>query len=80
MLDNKQLFSKCLCNWLERINNENLITEEEYHKIDEYIMDNLLMVEESNFIDPHNKNISYVWEIGDIKPRISWLEHHISIN
>ena len=72
MLDNKELFNTGLCNWNGMLPNT---TPDEFYLVKDYILSNKPFTFYRIFINPR-----YFWKPGDIKPRIKWLEKHISIN
>jgi len=75
MLDNKQMFQYGLCGLSWSILSNNLITREEYRLLTKYIHDNKPFTLHDFFV-----NDNFYWKRGNIKPRIKWLKHHISIN
>lgn len=72
MLDNKQLFTCGLCGWNASLRDTTL---DEFYLIKDYIYKNKPFTLHDFFV-----NDKFYWKQGDIKPRIKWLEHHISIN
>jgi len=75
MLDNQGLFTKGLCVWAIHLRSADLISYEERELLENYIENN----------QPYNLHRllycdAYYWKVGSIKPRISWLKKHISIN
>jgi len=65
MLNNKNTFSRGMCSWIGDLYRENKITKKQFHTLREYIKNN-----KSKSI-PITQN--YWWEIGNIKPRIKWI-------
>lgn len=72
-LDNKKYFRSGLCNWFYELWCLRLINTSEYLLINRYIKSNKPFLAELF-------NKYFYWRKGDIKPRIKWIEKHISIH
>jgi hypothetical protein len=74
MLENQQYFKSGLCWWIENMYRRGIITEAECDSLEYYLSQNKPITFYK--ILRMNTN-SYWWRIGDIKPRIKWIEKHI---
>lgn len=75
MLDNENLFCNGLCSWVNQLEFKTYINDQELTLLSQYIYDNKPFTLHDIF-----SNDCYYWKKGDIKPRIKWIKHHISIN
>jgi hypothetical protein len=74
MLDNQDLFTSGLCNWVTNLRMKNIICENEYNIILDYINKNAPFLHRLNIF----KTEPFYWKEGDIAPRIKWLKKHIA--
>jgi hypothetical protein len=72
LLDNQDLFSTGICDWVESLGKNNLITETELLWMDDYMKKNI----------PNSRNFiwGFWWDCGKIEPRIEWIQTQLSIN
>lgn len=69
MLDNQNLFSQGLCHWARNLHNYKIIDYQEMLRLLDYIKKNKPV---------YRFNHRYYWEVGEIEPRIEWVEEQIS--
>ena len=79
MLDNQQFFDAGLCLWALHLQTRIIITWEETQKVLSYIKANRPSKWSSRAAFKY-RNSEYFWTIGDIEPRLKWLEKHIKLN
>jgi hypothetical protein len=72
MLDNQDLFKSGLCNWSDKLP----INYEEWRTLKKYIKENRPSMFSSTNAFLHCTDC-YYWKIGDIKPRLKWINKHI---
>ena len=72
LLNNQDLFVTGLCDWVENLQKNNLITETELLWIDDYLKNNI----------PNSRNyiFGFWWKMGIIEPRIQWIEAQLNKN
>lgn len=75
MLDNKQHFCYGLCYWADTLYFHDILTEDEYFRLDHYISENLPTFTWYKLLHPFE--VAYCWEKDDIAPRIKWIEAQI---
>jgi hypothetical protein len=79
MLNNQEMFYIGLCHWVYDLNANNIIHDEEAKKLYKYIDTN--RPHSFSSIEAYkNRNNSFFWNKGNIKPRIKWIQKHIKIN
>ena len=69
--ENKKVFRLGLCHWVGVLFMVKVITESEYKCVMRYLEDNLPKMKYKR---------AYCWKMGNIKPRLKWLDEHIEIN
>jgi hypothetical protein len=74
MLENQQFFKSGLCRWIENMYRRGIITEAECYRLEYYLSQNKPI---TFYKILRMNNNRYWWRIGDIKPRIKWIEKHI---
>jgi len=79
MLEHKKHFKDGLCNWIAQLNNEHIITTDEYWLLKKYINKNRPIYKRYNPYMLFNNNYGYYWIENFITPRISWIKKHIKI-
>ena len=81
MREHQELFRDGLCGWAIGMYGHSKITLEEYMILKKYIKANRPGLFESvkSFI-AYIQLEAYYWKIGEIAPRIEWLEKHIKLN
>ena len=72
LLDNQYLFSTGICDWVESLEKNNLITETELLWMDDYLKNNI--PEPRLFIQ------GFWWKMGKIEPRIEWIQAQLNKN
>lgn len=80
MLDNEHMFKTGLCMWAMDLDESNLITDDEYYLLGNYIRNNRPII---GWIRYYTLSVffrDYYWKYGNIKPRIKWLKKHIKKN
>lgn len=77
MLENQQYFKSGLYDWALDLYFEDIITPFERRRLTDYICSNKPTFFESPFYYIFG---CYYWKIGDIKPRLKWIEKHIKLN
>lgn len=79
MLDNKQHFCYGLCYWAANLYYYDILTEDEYFRLDHYISENLPTFTWYKLLHPLITTIGtgYCWEKDNIAPRIKWIEAQI---
>jgi len=83
MLDNKQLFSRGLCEWNNKLWEQSFITINEYYLLNQYIKDNKPSINEwsiSMLLYSPGKFSIFYWKCGALYPRVQWLKKHIRKN
>ena len=85
MLENQRLFSDGLCNWIYSLAYNDIINHYDYVIATRYIdLYSLQYFNMDLYSQEHLKKIRryyypFCWEIGDISPRIDWLNEQIKI-
>lgn len=78
MLENKKLFERGLCRWSSNLLNDNIMSDDEYISLRQYINRNH---PKNDFIDKVfrvcRKNDLYYWTAGLLYPRVRWIKEHI---
>ena len=79
MLKHKDLFETGLCHWVGRLRRREIISNQEYEALDDYIMRNRPdYFSWTNFLNKHDSTYRlYFFPLGKIKPRIYWIKKHI---
>lgn len=77
MLAHPELFSTGMCNWSVELYCARFITNQEEVYLGNYIKDNRPS-RLSSWNAFTNSLEAYYWNIGDIKPRVKWIEKQIS--
>jgi hypothetical protein len=72
LLDNQDLFSTGICDWVGSLEKINLITETELLWMDDYLKNNVPQKRLSIF--------GFVWDCGVIEPRIEWINAQLNKN
>lgn len=72
MLDNEQHFCYGLCYWAVNLYYHDILSEDEYHKLDSYILENLPRFTWYKIF--HQFENGYCWKKDDIAPRIKWIK------
>jgi hypothetical protein len=70
MLEHQKLFETGLCLWSDSLFFSDKISFSEMHKLIKYIKDNKPWTSFFRFS-------AYYWPIGQIEPRIEWINEHI---
>jgi hypothetical protein len=72
LLDNQNLFSTGICDWVESLEKNNLITENESILFFDYMKNNI----------PNSRNYfcGFWWKMGKIEPRIEWIFAQLNKN
>jgi len=72
LLENQDLFSTGICDWVESLKKINLITETELLWMDDYMKNNI----------PNSRLFifGFWWNCGEIEPRIEWIEAQLNKN
>ena len=72
LLDNQYLFSTGICDWVESLEKNNLITETELLWMDDYMKNNI----------PNSRLFifGFWWNCGEIEPRIEWIQAQLTKN
>jgi hypothetical protein len=78
MLKHKDLFKTGLCFWALRLCAQDIISENEYKSLDEYIKNNRPdYFSWTNFVESYDDRGGYYFPSRVIKPRIYWIKTHI---
>jgi len=69
LLDNQDLFSTGICDWVISLGKNNIITEDESIFIFVYLKNNI----------PNSRNhiSGFWWNMGEIEPRIEWIQSQL---
>ncbi len=70
MLEHQNLFENSLCKWIYTLYTFNIISIGEHIDLEKYIEKNRPFLTYLRFN-------SYYWPIGQIEPRIKWINKHI---
>jgi hypothetical protein len=72
LLDNQDLFSTGICDWVISLGKNNIITEDESIFIFVYLKNNI----------PNSRNLfsGFWWNMGEIEPRIEWIQAQLKKN
>jgi hypothetical protein len=72
LLNNQDLFSTGICDWIESLEKKILITETESILILDYMKNNI----------PTSRDhiCGFWWNMGEIEPRIEWIEAQLNKN
>lgn len=76
MLNNQQYFKAGLCYWLDLLHSQGLINLEDRLVARRYVQNNRPSKFSSRDVFKYRNSLFY-WEIGNIEPRIKWLNEHI---
>jgi hypothetical protein len=72
LLNNQDLFSTGICDWVESLGKNKLITETEILWMDDYLKNN---------VPTSRDNIcGFWWNCGEIEPRIEWIQAQLYKN
>jgi len=72
LLDNQDLFSTGICDWVESLKKIYLITETELLWMDDYL--------KNNVPGPRLFIQGFWWNCGEIEPRIEWIQAQLNKN
>ncbi len=81
MLNNNHLFKSGLCNWINKLILNDLITHEEFEKLDYLICNNRPTKKLLNYIYNPDKikdsDSCFYWKENEILPRIKWINKYL---
>jgi hypothetical protein len=72
LLNNQDLFSTGICDWVESLEKNKLITETEILWMDDYLKNNKPKIRFSM--------LCFWWDCGKIEPRIEWINAQLNKN
>jgi hypothetical protein len=81
MLEHQDKFRDGLCMWGLKLLTSNIVTQNEYRVILNYIKGNKpkWYSSTSTFYEVFSQS-AYYWECNNIEPRIEWIKKHIKLN
>ncbi len=74
MIANQNLFLNGMCNWINTLQKDNIISRDERNMLFKYIQNN------KPFFYRLTRNEYYYWKPKKIKPRLRWIRKHIHKN